>query len=138
MDTNILIAALVRDSLTRSILLNPNLELFTPEYVLVEIQRHTELISKKSGLDPNHIELVFSLLTQEITVVPQEEIAEALPWAEELIGDIDKKDVPFLALAAAIKADGIWTMDKHFRSQNEVEIWTTEDLKEHLKTLDSE
>ena len=46
--------------------------------------------------------------------------------------------MPFLALAAVIRADGIWTMDKQFQSQNEVKIWTTGDLIQYLKTLDPE
>ena len=104
----------------------------------MEIQRHTELICKKSGLEPERVELLWSLLTQEITIIPKKEITEALPWAEEVIGEIDKKDIPFLALSAVIKADGIWTMDKHFQSQNEVKVWTTGDLIQYLKTLDPE
>jgi predicted nucleic acid-binding protein len=137
-DTNILIVALIRDSLTRTILLHPYFEFFIPEYALVELQKYINLISEKSGLEPERIEVLLSLITQNITVVPREELIEAFSWAEELIGDVDKKDIPFLALATVIKADGIWTMDKHFYSQDKVKIWKTEDLQMYMNALDSD
>jgi len=44
LDTNILIAALIKDSLTRNILFLPDFEFLVPEYALEEVNR-TELKS---------------------------------------------------------------------------------------------
>ena len=49
-DTNRIIAGLMKDSITREILLNTNFEFYIPEYLLLEIEKHKELILRKSGL----------------------------------------------------------------------------------------
>jgi predicted nucleic acid-binding protein len=48
--------------------------------------------------------------------------------AIEIMKDIDPKDAPFLAVGMAIRADGIWTEDRHFESQNVLRVFTTKDL----------
>ena len=40
----------------------------------------------------------------------------------------DQKDVPYLALALAIEADGILTQDKDFQKQKEIKIYALHDL----------
>jgi len=137
-DTNRIIAGLMKDSITREILLNTNFEFYIPEYLLLEIEKHKELILKKSGLSESRFQLIFDLLKENINVVPMSEITDHLDEAEEIIGDIDPNDIPFIALALAIQNDGIWTEDKDFRKQSRIKIWSTADLikiinsKKHL------
>ncbi len=44
------------------------------------------------------------------------------------MGNIDIEDVPFIATALAINANGIWSFDKHFSQQNQVKVITTDEL----------
>ena len=55
--------------------------------------------------------------------------------AEKIIGNIDPKDVPFVALALAIENEGIWSNDKHFEEIKQIKIWKTSDLLEYIKKL---
>jgi predicted nucleic acid-binding protein len=49
-DTNILVSALIRDSVTRKILLDPRISAYVPEHFLGEIEEHHDQIIQKSGL----------------------------------------------------------------------------------------
>ncbi|MEE9116726.1 MAG: PIN domain-containing protein [Thermoplasmata archaeon] len=49
-DTNIIISALIRDSLTRKALLYPYFQFFSPEDIRMEIERNMDEIVRKSGV----------------------------------------------------------------------------------------
>jgi predicted nucleic acid-binding protein len=115
LDTNILIAALIKDSITRHILLLPDLEFFLPAFALDEL------------------DLLLTLLLTSVTVVPYERIAPYLSDADVLIGAIDPDDVPFVALALAEEHDGIWSNDRAFEDLPGIQHWTTTSLKTHLR-----
>jgi predicted nucleic acid-binding protein len=42
---------------------------------------------------------------------------DKLPDAEKIIGRIDIEDMPYIALAISLNADGILAEDKHFSKQ---------------------
>ena len=63
-DTNILISALIKRSATREILLFPTLEFLLPEYALEEINAHKGTISRHSGLNPDEIDVVLSIILE--------------------------------------------------------------------------
>ncbi len=46
-DTNIIIASLLKDSVIREILTSKQAEFLVPEYAFEEIEKHLSLISKK-------------------------------------------------------------------------------------------
>ena len=133
LDTNILIAAIIKDSLTREILLLPDLELLLPEYALEEVRRHRVRISRHASLKPEEIDLLLSLLTEFVTVVPMTKIAPHMKAAEALIGEKDPDDAPFVALALAEANDGIWSNDRAFEGLAGIKLWKTSDLKSHLR-----
>lgn len=55
--------------------------------------------------------------------------------ADRLLGDVDKGDVPFIALALTIPNDGIWTENiHHFKKQNKINILTTKELVFLIRT----
>ena len=53
LDTNILIAALIKDSITRRILLLPDLEFLLPAFALDELARHRAKIVRAARLKGN-------------------------------------------------------------------------------------
>jgi len=133
LDTNVLIAALIRDSLTREILLLPGFEFLLPEYALEELRRHRGKIARHARLKPEEVDLLLSLLMESVTVVASERIASHLKAAEALIGAADPDDVPFVALALAESNDGVWSNDRAFEGLPGIRLWTTRDLKEYLR-----
>ena len=133
LDTNILIAALIKDSLTREILLSPGFEFLLPEYALEEIAGHREKIARRSRLKHEEIDLLLSVLLESVSVVPQERITPHVKAAEALIGAIDPDDVPFVALALAESNDGVWSNDRAFERLPGIKLWRTADLKAHLR-----
>ncbi len=135
LDTNILVASLIKDSSTRSLLLHPLFEFFLPEYSLEEIRKHIPTIVEKSGLSRAEINVLLNLLVENISIVTAEKIQPFLKEAHRIIGHIDENDVPFiaLALALAIPNDGVWTNDKHFQQQKVVKVWQTEEILKLVK-----
>lgn len=61
-DTNVLISALIKDSITRELLLFPSMEFLLPEHALEEIETHKSHISRRSGLSNDELDIVFSIL----------------------------------------------------------------------------
>ena len=134
-DTNRIIAALVKNGISREIILLGNIEFISPEFTIKEVRKYKEEILKKSKLNRNEFYQFFKIILSKITIVPKEEYANFIKEADEIIGSIDKGDVPFVALALTIPNDGIWTDDKDFDRQNRIRIWKTIDLIKIFENL---
>ena len=127
-DSNIVISSLIRDSTTRSILINTPFILYAPETMINEIRKYEDYILKKSGLTKSDFERLFDLVSENINILEKEKYEKHLEEADKIIGHVHKGDVPFVALALAITNDGIWTDDKDFERQNRIKIWKTKDI----------
>ncbi|MBI5746665.1 MAG: hypothetical protein HZA13_06670 [Nitrospirae bacterium] len=88
-DTNILISALIKDSVTRELLLFPSMEFLLLEYALQEIEAHKARISKQSNLNKDEIDIILSVLLENISIIPALMIKPYLEKAETIIGSID-------------------------------------------------
>ena len=128
-DSNIIISAMIQDSVTREILLDPGHRFYAPEFLKTEIMKYEELITEKSGLDSRGFETLLSLVLEEVEILPIDSYSSELQKAEDLIGDEDTKDIPFLAVAIA-KECQIWSDDRDLQEQNRVEVKTTEEIIE--------
>ncbi len=71
---------------------------------------------------------MFGLLIESIEVVHREKYAHKMEEAEEIIGEVDEKDVPFVALALSVPNDGIWSDDEHFKKQGAIRTWSTTEI----------
>ena len=125
-DTNNIIAALIKNGISRRLIVSPAIQLITPDHTLQEISKYEKLICKKAKLSSNEFKLLFNLLFEQITIAPKEDYVKYLDKAKNLIDDID--DVTFIALCLATQADGIWSDDKHFKSQKEINIYRTKEI----------
>jgi len=134
-DTNRIMAGLIRDSISREILLNPNFEFYTPDFLLTEIKNHKDLIMKKGDLSERKFNTIYELLIDRINVLPKSDIMDHIDDAKQIIGDIDRDDVTFIALALAIPNNGIWTEDKHFKKQSKIKIWNTKEILDLLNAI---
>jgi len=128
LDTNIILKALIRNSKVRAILLSPNYQLYVPEYALEEVERHLPLLIEKTGLSEQEIKLALNILLTNIQVVPSENILARWSEAEEIVGSIDRDDVPFVAAALSIRCDGIWSDDKDLKRQKKVKVWSSREI----------
>ncbi len=133
LNTSILISSLIKDSVTRQILLLPSMKFYLPEYAFEEIEAHKMKISRLSRLSTDEIDILLNLLLENISIIPGQTIQPYLSEAEVMIGRIDPNDIPFLALALATENDGIWSNDRHFEAIKQIKIWKTSDLLKYLK-----
>ena len=75
--------------------------------------------------------MLFETLKQRLILIPEQEITHKNE-AEQIMKDIDVKDSIFIALALSTPNDDIWSEDKHFKRQEKVRVWKTEELMERL------
>ena len=135
-DTNIIISALIREGITRKMILFPGIKLFTSEITFKEIEKHKEIIIAKSRLTKQEINQILDVLSKKIKTVPESRWLEYYNQAADIIGKKDPKDVPFMAVAFSITADGIWSNDKDFEIQSDFKVWKTIELAEEFGFID--
>ena len=103
-DTNRLMAALIRDSVSRRIRLSPLFEFHTVDLLRQEIAKHQAEIAEKSSLQlPLFYRLADSLFTR-VPVVNDTLVRTFLPQAQAAMDSVDPDDAPFLAAALAVRA----------------------------------
>ncbi len=125
-DTNRIIAALIRDGTSRKILFNENFSFITLDHSLFEIYKYEDEICKKANITHEEFEILIALIFEKIEVIPKSDYISFINESKRLISDQD--DAPFIAVSLAMKADGIWSDDKHFQQQTKVKIYKTEDM----------
>ncbi len=134
-DANILISCLMKRSRTFDIfLINRVLKKFefvAPEFLLVEIEKNTAEILKRSKLSAEEFGEVLEFLREEITFLQHSEFSDSISKAREI--SPDHKDVQYFALALKLNCP-IFSNDEALKNQSKVEIFSTEDL---LKALSS-
>lgn len=114
-DTNMVIAALIKDSKAREIIMNNKFKFVSPDFVLEEINKYKEEICKKSGLSKEEFELLMMLIFERIDIIPTLDYEMYKKNAKEIMKD-DIKDVPYVACYLALKCDGIWTNDHDYKN----------------------
>lgn len=125
-DTNRIIASLIRDSTSRKILLNENFSFVTPDHSFFEIYKHEEEIREKANVTHEGFEILIALIFEKIEVIPKSDYISFINESKRLISDMD--DVPFIAVSLALRTDGIWSDDKHFQQQADVRVYRTGDI----------
>ena len=128
LDTNVILKALIKDSVVRGIILRSSHEFLIPEYAIDETRRHLGVVAEKSGLSESEINSVIDTLLTSIEVVPAEKVASKWKEAEDAMAKVDAGDVPFVAASISVNCDGIWSDDKHLRRQDKVRVWTTKEI----------
>ena len=132
-DTNRIIAALIKDSTSRKILFSNKFEFLTAEFTKKELDGHKKEILNKVHITESAMDSLMSTLFKRIYVVDDIAIAERFGSAKAIMDKIDSDDTAFIALALAVENDGIWSDDKHFTMQKVIKILKTSDM---LKLLD--
>ncbi len=128
-DTNRIIAALVKDSVSRKILFSSKFVFFSVRFSILEVQKYKDLILKKTMLSESDFLQLMDLVFSKVTMIDDLEISNAvLSKAKVVMDDIDKNDMVFVAAALSLDCDGIWSDDKHFSRQKIAKTFSTAEL----------
>ncbi|NMC05830.1 MAG: hypothetical protein GYA24_11490 [Candidatus Lokiarchaeota archaeon] len=127
-DTNRIIAALLKDSANRKVLFSVKFDFFTPQETLSEIRKYKDYIIKKAKIGEDDFDKLFDQIVLKIHIVDLETMRPKLEEAESVMKSIDIKDKWFLAVGMALELDGIWTEDNHFFRQQVLKPFTTKAL----------
>lgn len=128
-DSNILFTYFWKESVTRKILLNGKLELFSPEFALEEINRYKKHIKERTNLTEREFNSAKIDIGIGIIFVAIEEYKTFLKKALEI--SPDKNDIDFFALALKLKIP-IWSNDKNLKKQNIIKVYSTEEILNNL------
>ncbi|MFH1107003.1 MAG: PIN domain-containing protein [Candidatus Micrarchaeota archaeon] len=131
-DANAFISALIRKGVTRRLWFHPRVRLFAPEFILTEVVRHENGLSRKFRGPLPEFRRLRGLLLMQAEVVPDAALKPFLHAAAALTEDPDD----WLYLACALYADAdLWSHDKGFLKQKRVKAWTTEELGREIGLL---
>mgnify|MGYP006296071523 FL=1 len=131
-DANILVSGLLKDGITRELLLHNDLELFTPEFIYIEFFNHILELAKKAKMDTKLFKEYADFLIAEsnIKIMTKKEVIPFINKAENISPDPD--DVQYIAAALTMQC-AVWSNDKALKRQNDVKILSTTDLIQIMK-----
>ena len=129
-DANVILSCLISGN-TAQLIFSPRIELFAPEFMLIEIKRHKGEILKKSKLSDDEFELLFLLIEKHIQIVQKSYFIHLLPKARQLMRE-HLKDVPYIALALFLDCP-FWSYEKRFSKLAEVKTLSTSEISEKLR-----
>lgn len=123
-DSNILFAALLKESITSDILFKHTL--YAPEFIIEEFKKYKEYLKGKTMRAEKDFIGLFDLFERNVILIPKEEIEPFIEKAEKI--SPDQKDVPYLALAMKLSC-GLWSNDRALKEkQNTIQVYSTEEI----------
>ena len=123
-DSNILFAALLKDSGTSDILFKHTL--YAPEFIFEEFMKYIDYLKGKTKRTGGSFNELFDLFERNVILIPKEEIEPFIEKAEKI--SPDAKDVPYLALALKLRCS-LWSNDRDLKEkQNVIQVYSTEEL----------
>lgn len=131
-DTNRIMAGLLRDSTSRRIILHESFSFFAPDYIETELAKHRPYLMKKAKIPGPDFDLLLHTLLDRIILVPFEDFEHEYDRAMRIMETIDENDSPFLAVGLALGIGSIWTEDRHFLRQDLLNVCSTRDLIEMI------
>ncbi len=131
-DTNVLLAFLLTDGITRQIIAENHDVFMSPEHCFEELWEHRFRWNKNNLHDSELLEIVDDVKRLFVMSVSQEVYDQYITAAEKLTDDRD--DAPVIALALSVDNKGIWTHNiKHFRQKRfgeRIRVLSTKDVLE--------
>ena len=71
-DSNVLFSALIKDSITRRIILEYNGFFLFPSFIFEEMDKHKEILLKKSEMNAKDFNLLLTILLRKVMIIPTE------------------------------------------------------------------
>ena len=128
LDSNVLFSALIKDSLTRRLILQYDGLFLFPSFIFEEMERHKGLLLRKSGMKKVEFDRLLEFLLRKVVIVPSEVLYPYRKKALDLVKDIDSDDVLFVACALAYLDSVIWSDDKKLKQQSRVKVLNTSEI----------
>ena len=132
-DSNVLFSAMIKDSITRRIILEYDGIFLFPSFIFQEMEKHKEELLIKSGMDIKDFNEILGIILKKVIIIPEEVLFQYRDEALEIIRDIDLDDVLFIACALAYNDSIIWSDDKKLKEQTKIKIINTNEFIELLK-----
>jgi len=133
LDVNVLLSALIRDSVTRRTIINSGLDFYFPEISLNKIEKYKSYVIEKAEISEDEFLITLELLFSFIKIIPRSEIEKAFDDANVIMAHIDEEDVVFVACALSKENSIIWSDDRDFEKQNKIKVLKTKDILEMLE-----
>jgi len=127
-DSNILFSALIKDSITRRIILDYEDQFLFPSYIFEEMEKYKSELLTKSKMKSKDFEELLNLLLLKVIIIPNEVLLHYKKEAYQIIKDIDPDDVTFIACALAVTDSVLWSDDKKLKQQSKVRIINTNEM----------
>ncbi|OPX62203.1 MULTISPECIES: PIN domain-containing protein [unclassified Methanoregula] len=127
-DTNRIMAGLLKDSTSRRIILHRSFSFFAPDYCETELLKHRQYLMKKAKITEQDFDNLMQILLERVVLVPFEDFESEYLHAIQVMEPVDENDAPFLAVGLALGISRIWTEDRHFLKQDFLNVCTTRDL----------
>ena len=99
-----------------------------PAYLFDEIEAHRNELSERSDQTMGALEEALGILRGHVTEHKEADYVNELGTAGSLFRGRDPKDIPYVALALALSADGIWSEDRELVSLGGLMVYRTSDL----------
>jgi len=127
-DSNILFAALIRDSTVRKIILEHDGQFLFPEYIFEEMGKHIDEILEKSGQSRDDFNALLDVLLRKVEIVGNSRLLRYNREASELVDAIDPDDLPFVACTLANPGSILWSEDKRLKTIKEIKVMNTKEI----------
>lgn len=124
-DSNILFTFFWKNAAAADLFVFQNLELYSPEFALEEIEKYASEIIRKAKMTEREFLDIKKEIQMLITFVPLAPYKSFLQQSVKI--SPDKDDVDFFAVAL-LKDCPIWSNDKRLRQQTKVRIMTTKEV----------
>ena len=129
-DTNVLLAFLLTNGITRRIIAETPDVFMSPEHCFEELWEHRDRWTKKKLHDSELLEIVTDVKRLFVMAISPDAYNPYIQEAGELTDD--KDDAPVIALALSADNEGIWTYNpKHFRQEifgERIRVLSTRDV----------
>lgn len=131
-DSGIIFTGIIGKGVTKSLLFSKSLKIFAPEYLFDELEERLSRIKLLTSLSSSDVNSLILSLRGQINIAEKSRFEAFLDEANKLISDPD--DTEYLALSLALNKCPIWSNDPHFKEQSAVQVFTTDELVEFLKS----
>jgi len=110
LDSNVLIAALIKPGIVREIVIGNPGEWLVPEAIFEEVWEHRE-VWNRNNLPDSELHAILDMLSEDFVNIVSDRVCRGQEAAaKRLVSDVD--DWPLAALALSVDNEGIWTFNE--------------------------
>ena len=132
-DSNVLFSALIKDSLTRKIILTYEGSFLFPSFIFEEMEEHKQELLDKSRMNKEEFDKLLEIILKKVAIVSCEVLSPFKEKAFELVKHIDKDDILFVACTLAYPNSIILSDDKHLKNIKNIKVINTKEIIEIIE-----